>query len=418
MSFSYVWFMRRLLFGVILIAGLGYVIHRVSTMPTKNFDEGARLVGNEADLGDSFPASDNDLASNASDDGAKQNANPSVRGLKDVTVPQDEKFAPNDPLLQTGTVVELIEEIFVLGSNWAGKSDPVVFLTNQRRARLARRLMEIGTSDDQQIFALNEYIESTIVLDMVVCQGRMNAPEVRKSLQEIVSNYLSHDHLTIRSKANLAKLLIPLHDFGGAPQARFIEEFSVRIEQLADQVFEDILCTKLLCSGALWLRRACDWDGTGLPCCVKLVGKMDEAKSSKIREMAVDFRERIFFQHLQPSELVARIDQEDNEVNGDIKEFFEGIEANPQVRFEYFQIAVSLIEKLKLIGKKVEYDSLLAWLGKISKNVSSREKKLEIESAIRKLDSLPWVPRDPEAVQDPLVPGAASITTEEASVSK
>jgi len=417
MFFGYIWFMRRLLFGVILIAVLGYGIYRVSTRPLRNFDEGPRLVANEADPGDSLPTSDNDLAPNASGDGSKETVKPSVRRFKDLKVLEREKFAPYEPLLETGTVTELIEEILVLRGSWVGKREPVIFLSNQRRARLAGRLMELEISDDQEIFALSEYIESIIVLDMVVCQERMEAPEVRESLQEIVVNYLSHDHPMICAKANLAKLLIPLHDYGGDPQVRFLEEFSTRLEQCADLVFEDTIATRRLCSVALWLRRVCDWDGTGLPSCVKLIDRMDEAENSIVREIAVTLREQVFFQHLEPGHLVPRLDQEDKQVNGDIKEFFEGIEANPDVQIEYFQVAVSLIEKFKSIEKKAEYDSLLAWLGRISKKVRLEEKRLEIESAIRKLESLPWGPRESAAVQDPLdLPVSVKEPYEQSSV--
>ena len=409
MFFGYLWFMRRALFGIILLAALGYGIYRVWKMPPKTFDDGPRLVGNDTDSSESLtdPGVGSDI-DGESGDSSKKSDKPSVRRFKDIVVPKREKFAPYEPLLETGTVDELVEEIFKLRGSWVGKNPSVIFLMNQRRSRVARRLMELEISDSQQVFALSQYIESIVVLDMVASQKRMNAPEVRTALEEIISQYVGHDHPTISSKANLARILIPLHDYAVEQREGLLEEFSTRLEENGDQVFEDPVTTGRLCSVALWLRRVCDWDGTGLPYCVKLIDKMDQSKDLKIRNASIGLRERVFFEHLEILQLVARIDQEDKKVNGDIKEFFQGIESNPDLRLEFYQVAVTVIEKFKSIEKKEEYNSLLAWLTRISTKIGSEDSKSEVESAIRKLESLPWGPRDPVLVEDPLeLPDAA-----------
>ena len=146
---------------------------------------------------------------------------------------------------------------------------------------------------------------------------------------------------------------------------------------------------------------------------------MEQSKDPRIRDMSIGRRERIFFEHLQPNELVSRIDQEDKRVNGDIKEYFQGIESNPDIRLEFFQVAVTVIEKFKSVEKKEEYNSLLGWLGRITTKMDSEETKAEVESAIRKLEALPWGPRDPVLVEDPLdLPDAVPNTVEEPEVSK
>ena len=59
----------------------------------------------------------------------------------------------------------------------------------------------------------------------------------------------------------------------------------------------------------------------------------------------------------------------------------------------FYQIAVSVLEKLKLLEQREEYESLIKRLGVLADRVSSEEVKSEIIKATGELEELPWGPR-------------------------
>ena len=393
--FGFIWFMRRAIIGVILIAGLGLIIHNTWSNSRKALGEHrpVAVVENSSRVLE-LPETSIDFAplniGSSSDSATSNQDQPKSPGAEDNGTPKEAEFVAREPLLESGTADELVEMLLHLKNAWLDKNPTIGFMIQQRRLKFARRLLELEIEEHQRVFALNEYIESVIVLDLVVNQRKINAPQVRVALLEVVEKYQQHQSTTIRAKACLAGLAIPLHDYTRDRKGEALEEFALKLDKFAGPVFEDSLASAHLCSLVLDLRGLRDWDGVALPYCVKLVNKMADSSDPKIRSMSDNLLERIYFEHIGISDLTSRLDQGDKEVAPLIDEFFQGIEANPDIRSEFYQIAVSIIEKFKQLGQREEFGSHVQWLRKIVEKVSSKEKKAEIAKSIDGVQTIPW----------------------------
>ena len=421
--FSFLWFMRRLIVGAVLVAVLGFVIYRVWSTPRKVFDERNRSAaanrssrsgetegvndsenaGDSTGTGDSTGAGDSEGAGDGrANDLADANFAPNGEPVRTVDLPdlrvlgvddveeQEADIISHDPLLVNGTVDELTQKIINLSDAWPGKSSSVVFLVNKRRAVLARHLLGMEVDKYQKIFALSEYIESVVVLDQTACEKKYDSPEVRTALLEVIEKYQEHPIPVIRAKASLAKLSIPLHDYSRDKNPEKLDNFVSLVDEFAGRVFEDKSSAARLCGVVMQLRRLRDWDGGGLPYCAILLKKMEESEDPEIQNMTTNFRERAYFEHLEINDLVARMNQEDKQVVAAIDEYFRAIDTNPGVRNEFFQVAVLIISKHKHLEQKEEFGSLLKRLATTAEKVSSEELKSGILKAIDKLESLPW----------------------------
>jgi len=403
--------------GSVLLVGLGYVIYKVWMIPPQNFDEfdsGSAVAS--ADRLENLPSASIDFAPLAGDgnkdSGIAIRQRPKLHIYQGVNPPQEEgqDLGSHDPILESEDVVQVVETLLTLREEWKGKSNPIILMKNQRRAKLTRRLMELDISDAQLIFALSEYIESVTVLDMVLCQEKAEASEVRNAIGEIFEKYQQHESSPIRARACLANLAVPLHDYSRDRKIEALDEFLARLDKYSGRVFEDKPSTSRLCRMVLWLRRSRDWDGVALPYCVALIEKMKESSNPEISDMVKPFSERVYFEHLELNDLVSRIDQGDIDSRSAVQEFFEGLDAEPDCRIEFFQIAISVVEQVKGLDQKEDFELLMQWLRKIVGKISSEDSKAIILPAFEQLEALPWGPSKVEPIsmfRD--LPGATSF---------
>ena len=292
------------------------------------------------------------------------------------------------------SVDQLLDTLVVLRESWKTKSHQEGLVENQERARLASQLMELDTGDIHHVYALNEYIEAVTILDWIVSLEKMEMPEVRVAVEEVVEKYRQHESLPVRSSACLAYVAVPLHDHLRSGAEGAIDEFVRRLDQCADRVLEDRTSTSRIGKIIFSIRSSRNWDGTAVPFCVALARKMQESNRPEIQKQGEFFQERFYFGHLELEDLVSRVRPDDAEGMAVVVGFFRGLESYPNVRLPIYQVAIAAIEKTKMLELREDYEKLLQWLVKIVEKIDSESKKSTLLVGIEKLKALPWGPVD------------------------
>ena len=394
---SFIWFQRRTIVGAILLVGLAVMIYKVYMIPPKTFENEERVTSLLVDP----PSSSIDFNAfegmPTADPESGEPVTPKIFTMEDIVLPESEKIVAFDPVLKSGTVDELIEVALGLRDAWVGKSPQDAFMMCQRRAQIDRRLMELELTNEEQNFALGDYIETIICLDKIVSEHQYKAPQIRSALKEIAEKYTNHSDPIVCAKANLAAVSAPMHDFYHDNQTEQLEVFSRLVPNHIDKIFGDPAATGRLAGLTLKLHRSRNWDGSALPYCLDIVKRMEACEDQEIKNSGIGLRERLYFEHLEPNKIVERIKLDDLESRANVKQFFEALEANPNSRLQFFQVAVSTIETFKRLDKKEDYQNLLLWLQRISTKIGSKAKRDEIASVILKLDEIPFGQELPDA---------------------
>ena len=409
--FQIFWHRRRFLLSAVLLVALGIVIFKMSMMPPRNSEKYIPdLVA--ADSGDPGNSSSSTIDSALSNGKFGRASEGSVSddeilyslikgGSPAIGSAKDQEAVSHDPILDGGSADQLVETILLLRDSWKRRTAPAAFLMNQRRATLAERLMELDVDQTKQVFALSEYIESIINLDFLASREHMETRSVRVSLEAIVQKYKEHESLPVRSKAALASLSIPLHDFLRSRKTLHLDNFLSDLEKSGGAVLEDRYACDRLCGSIGWLRKVQECDGTVLPYCLALLKKIRESGNPEVQNLARVFSDYIYFGHLEIHDLVSRLEQGDQEVLPLIQQFFRGIDANPNCRVVIYKIAIGLIKKNKNLEQREEFESRMKCLSRITEKLDSDEVKSALLKAIEELEALPWGPPQVESDVQP-----------------
>ena len=381
---SALWFQRQFIFGLLLLVGLGYGIYRVYIIPPKKFEEipTSNVIGELPTTDLNFGL---DLAKKGSGDDK-----PKVKTMEDIILPEKTEPKPFDPILDAGTVEELIEESLRLRSNWVGKVAPKRYEMFQRRAKIARKLLQKPISESQHIFALGDYIESLVLMDNLVCEKKYKVPQVRMAMQEIAEKYTPHPHKVICAKANLAAVLIHVHDFLQYDDEEHLKLYTEKLPSRLDKISQDKVTLERLAGMTVLLHQKRNWDGSSLPYCMEVVRLLDEHENELVQNVGVALREKLNFEHLEPKSLVDRIGLDDFESRRDVKAYFQALENNPNVRLRFFQVGITAIRAFKQLDKKEDYQHLVAWLRRITPKVKSESSRKEIYGVLKRLEALPF----------------------------
>jgi len=400
---SFLWFQRRFIIGLILMAVVGVIIYKVAMIPPKTFDD-EEVVSLMLDPPSATIEFEKLELDNNAPDKTGGDEIPQIILMEDIILPESEEIVPFDPLIKTGSVDELIGNALKLRDLWVGQPSQVAFLICQRRAKIDRRLMELELTKEEQNFALGDYVESIICLDKIVIDNKMTTPQIRVALKEIGEKYHNHADPIVRAKSNLALLSIPLHDFYGDNETKHLEEFSRLVPSHVEKVFGDPVATARLTGLLVAAHRQRNWDGSVIPYGNDISRRMEAFHDPQISEAGVKFRERIFFAHLEPNSLVSRIEQEDVQAPDFVKSYFEALEANPESRLALYQKAVSVIQKYKEMDKREDYNALMLWFQRISTKVKTKSIRDEILKVMVELEKLEFGTQASGPVPQPSAP--------------
>ena len=403
--FQIFWHGRRFLLSAVLLVALGIVVFKMSMMPPRNSEKYIPdlVAADSGDPGNSSSSSFDSASLNGASEDSVSDDEALFSLIKGAAIEsvKDQKIVSYDPILHEGSVDQLVETILLLRDSWKRNTAPAAFLMNQRRATLAERLMELDVDQTKQVFALSEYIESIIDLDFLASREHLETRSVRVSLEAIVQKYKEHESLPVRSKAALASLSIPLHDFLRSRKTLHLDNFLSDLEKSGGAVLEDRYACDRLCGSIGWLRKVQECDGTVLPYCLALLKKMRESGNPEVQNLARVFSGYIYFGHLEIHDLVSRLEQGDQEVLPLIQQFFRGIDANPNCRVVIYKIAIGLIKKNKNLEQREEFESRMKCLSRITEKLDSDEVKSELLKAIEELEALPWGPPQVESDVQP-----------------
>jgi len=290
-----------------------------------------------------------------------------------------------EEFLARGTKEQFIENILTMRRDWAKNKFPVAFLIVQRRARIARRLIEMDVTDDELLFAYNEYIEAIVTLDGLNCEGKMEVPGIRDAFLEVGEKFSSNPDPVIAAKASIIYVLAPAHNY-------FLDKNPANLSEFADQF--DIHANKIMGNPQTTIRLVKMLDDLyhrsnflpSVQACSKRVLKHLEASSDeKILKLGRELRESIYFSKVDLPSIVDRIEGGNAEARSAVQEFYENLAANPNCRLEIYRVAVDVVAEYKRLEANSDAEALANWLTTILAQNRNKEVREEIDTLLVEL---------------------------------
>jgi len=359
----------RIIIGLILIIAIGSWIYYASINPRKPKTVGSwsNTILPIADI-DSPPTRPGEFIDPLID------SEPEVRSMK------------LEHFLSSATIDELIEDALDLRLQWQNNEMPVAYILVQRRAKIARRLLEMEIDETQRTFAYNEYIESVATLDGLNCEGKMGAPGIRDALKEIAEKFSDYPDPVIGSKASLAFLLEHAHDYLKTNDTQKMLAFSDQFKIHADKILRDPVTTFQLIKLVVEISKKSNFHDDLKQCGIEMLDRLEQSTDSEILKIAGEFREQVYFAKMELGSLADRLQSDTDLARNDVQEFFESLETNPNSRVEIYQIAVDSILEYKRLNMTADATALTNWLEQINsqnENETAKEKITKAVAALR-----------------------------------
>lgn len=287
--------------------------------------------------------------------------------------------------LASATTEEKVDEALDLRESWMKVELPFAYILVWRRAKISRNLIEADVDDKTRLFAYTEYIESILTLDALNCQGGLSVPGIREAMLEVGTMFSEFPDDGIKSKASLAYVLEPAHDYIQTKDLDNLDQIAVRFEEHGSKIVLDpsnaIRFVKLLAD--LYARS--NYSSKFKPAGLRIAKKMRESKDEEILETATRLKEQMFFAKMGLPSLVSRIEGGNLEARNNVQEFFESLAVNQSSRIEIYQIAIDVVAQYKNLGSKEDAAALAQWLQKINSENQVEENRLKIDKALVEL---------------------------------
>ncbi len=355
----------RYLMGLLLIIGIGGWIYYATVNPRKPKSAGtwAKTILPTADI-DSPPTRQFENAETQAKEEPKN-------GSKKL-----------EYFLAQATVDELIDEALDLRGTWTNNAIPIAYVIVLRRAKIARRLLNLEIDEKQRTFAYNEYIESITTLDGLNCEGKMGAPGIRGALIEIGDKFSDYSNPVISSKASLAFPLRHLHDYLESRDNQSLLAFDDAFSKHADAIMLDPVTTQLLIKLIFEIYVKSNFNESLKQCGIKVLHRLEQSEDAEIAKIATILREQIYFAKVELTSLVDRLQSDHENSREDVQDLFKSLEVNPNSRLEIYQIAVNTIVEYKRLNRMTDATKLTDWLEKINSKNEVEISKEKITRAI------------------------------------
>lgn len=273
--------------------------------------------------------------------------------------------ADAESLLQTST--SLMEDVPTL--------DPADGVRNiARRQEISKRLRTMELTERQQEMAIIAELESLSQLDAINVQHSMELPDIRGQLLQYATELLNHPKVSISSKAHLAILTVHAVDLLIKPTRETLglltDVYQAHIDYTLLGGKEAVVIASVLQQIVLKhrfdevvaLRR-------------DMVDRVLQNEYPGFEKLALNLKESVIFEDLEPASLATRIDGVSESVYEDVDLFYERLEQLPEASVAFYRIAVAVIDK-HLQDEEVDRAArLLGWLQRMLPRIPDPETK-------------------------------------------
>ena len=167
------------------------------------------------------------------------NEDAKVEEVDEIKEEKSNRLLKINQFLANATLDEKLDETLDIRDIWMQNELPVAYILVWRRAKIARHLIESDVDDKTRVFAYNEYIESILTLDALNCQGRLGVPDIREALLEVGTMFNDFPNDVVQSKASLAYVLEPVHDYLRTKDLANIDRMGDAFEKHSNTVMLD-----------------------------------------------------------------------------------------------------------------------------------------------------------------------------------
>lgn len=363
----------RIILGMVLIAAIGLWIYNASTSTRDPTSAGTW----SKKLGQYLPATDIDSEPTSIENDGKDSEE-----IKEET---SNRILKVNQFLSSATVDEKLDETLDIRDIWMKNELPVAYILVWRRAKIARNLIESDVDDQTRIFAYNEYIESILTLDALNCQGKLGVPGIREALKEVATMFEDFPDNVIQSKASLAHVLEPAHDYLETKDLSHIERLWKPFEEHSDKVMLDPQSSVRLVKLIADLYARSNYSSSFREPGLRISKMMGQSTDPTILDAAEKLKEQIYFAEMELYSLAERIEGGNLEARNDVRQFFEGLDVNPSSRIEIYQIAIDVVAQYKELGLSDDATALTNWLNDINAKNSDEENRIKVAEAVTEL---------------------------------
>lgn len=389
----------RQLLGLLLMCIVGGIIYYVAVINPKEPTTGSRWSANQKKTspddsplesqGSPYPSDSQDAPSQ--DNPQIDEPNLDSTDASSSTTPSQTKTVGQsrdtiDKYLSESSSSELVEEILNL-RNQKSPSLPVNFVTVQRRAKIGKYLITLDeATPEQKVFATNDYIESIILLDAINQNAGLNADHVREELIAIGEDFSDHADDLIGSKASLAYVLVPIHDFSGNKQdPTVLQKTADQFDIHADKIIRNPDTMARFAKLIVDIYRESDYSDQHRNVAMQIMKRIEKENNPKIQTIVSLLREQIYFAKSELGSLVDRIEGGNELARGDVQALFEGLDANPTSRTEIYKVATNVIAEYARLGREEDAGALTTWLISINEKNTS-DNQAQISKAIAQFE--------------------------------
>ena len=409
LTLSVLWFHHKAIIGFILVAAVGFWIYWITTSEREVADrEPSPGIQNPA--GDDVPSAKIDVSSagddpangvaasdpstnkpdpstNTSDSSPASDATEANQDANTQTKNDDaDKQSRNsNRLLETGTVIELIEESLKLHDTWGSAVPSVGLIMCAERAKISQRLLELELTEAQRVFAISSYIESISLVDSLNVASEMNLPGTREALSEIDEKYSNHPNPAISVQANLAMTLAPIYDFMKNETIKSLDEFQTQFNQRIEKIARDPGGLSRLADVSIAMYKKTNLPDERKPVIQELMTRLSALEAPSAQPVAQKFHDQYLFDQFELNTIVDLVLFSDKEAQQKVQSFFRTLAENPDSGINIYDNAINIAHAYRKIGQLDTTDELLNRLDHIANGIPVEENRRSVKKKILEL---------------------------------
>ncbi len=392
--YGYLWFHRRIIFGILLLIGLFYwinygkdLIPKMSlkgVLPAKNRpDSEPRTLPKLNDVPHRTPAlksgSSNLQETTAESSLVTEDEN--SEGTIDKPQSTSNSF---ERWLATAPANELIERSLALNKEWrsAGRDYPYAFLLVSKRKKISERLLEMNLSEFQERYATVNFLESLSILDSTNVQGKLKSDNVRAELIQVMSEYMDHPDQEISGLAHLSIMVVPGYEFLVTPNPELLRQFENELDQHFDNIAKSNECSQKLAELLVLVYKSDTLPNETKLLFQKAIERFESDTSDAGKIRFTQLQGQYFFGRLDLPTMVDRVSSRQKSVDADVEAFVSALEEYPTASLKVHQRLLDIVREYIRQGRKDMAQQILGRLElQILPNISDEDDRRQVQEA-------------------------------------
>jgi len=261
-------------------------------------------------------------------------------------------------------------------------ASPAKFIMAGKRIEIANRLLEISSSEAQQLYAISSLIGATFEADALGNTEKMNADNIREELVRVRDKYCEHPNAMIGSKASLGFPLVHMHNYFKTKDKSELTAAAEQFELHGDKILRHPNIVTFFSDFIVAQYRASDHSEEHRQLTSRIMKRIAKSENKDFKPIVDALADNIFFSKIDTSTLTDRIVGGSVVARNDVQSLFEGLDANPSSHLSFYNVALNVIAKYYRLGLTEDADNLLKWLAAITEKNESEETRGHITEGI------------------------------------